>query len=40
VRQALAWGPEAELLEPSEGRKMARSILSSLSARLGEEAPR
>ena len=40
VRQALAWGPEAELLEPAEGRTMARAILSSLSARLGEGVPR
>ncbi len=40
VRQALAWGPEAELLEPAEGRTLARAILSSLSARLGEGAPR
>lgn len=37
VRQALAWGPEAELLEPAEGRQMARSILASLSERLGKE---
>jgi hypothetical protein len=37
VRQALAWGPEAELLEPAEGREMARSILASLSERLSKE---
>jgi predicted DNA-binding transcriptional regulator YafY len=37
VRQALAWGPEAELLEPEEGREMARSILASLSERLGKD---
>ncbi|HZY03353.1 MAG TPA: WYL domain-containing protein [Anaeromyxobacteraceae bacterium] len=36
VRQALAWGPEAELLEPAEGRAMAREILDGLAARLGE----
>ena len=40
VRQALAWGPEAELLEPAEGREMARAILASLSERLGKEASR
>jgi proteasome accessory factor B len=33
VRQALAWGPEAELVEPEDGRAMAREIL----ARLGGE---
>ena len=38
VRQALAWGPEAELLEPAEGRRMARAILASLSERLGKES--
>jgi predicted DNA-binding transcriptional regulator YafY len=37
VRQALAWGPEAELLEPAEGREMAREILASLSSRLARE---
>jgi proteasome accessory factor B len=31
VRQALAWGPDAELLEPEEGRAMAREILGSLA---------
>ncbi len=36
VRQALAWGPEAELLEPAEGRAMAHEILAGLAARLGE----
>jgi proteasome accessory factor B len=35
VRQALAWGPEAELLEPAEGRAMAREMLSGLRDRLG-----
>jgi proteasome accessory factor B len=39
VRQVLAWGPEAELLEPAEGRAMAREILAGLSARLGREVP-
>jgi proteasome accessory factor B len=33
VRQALAWGPEVELLEPADGRRMAREILASLAAR-------
>jgi len=35
VRQALAWGPDAELLEPVEGRAMAREMLDVLRARLG-----
>ena len=39
VRQVLAWGPEAELLEPAEGRAMAREVLAGLSARLGAEVP-
>jgi predicted DNA-binding transcriptional regulator YafY len=30
VRQALAWGPEAELVSPEEGRAMAREILTGL----------
>ncbi len=30
VRQALAWGPEAEVLEPSEARATAREILTSI----------
>jgi len=38
VRQTLAWGPEAELLEPAEGRAMAREMLAGLRARL-EMAP-
>ncbi len=29
VRQALAWGPDAELLEPEEGRALARQLLAS-----------
>lgn len=37
VRQLLAWGPEAELLEPADGRAMAREILAGLRARLGGE---
>ena len=40
VRQALAWGPEAELLEPADGRAMAREILLALSGRLGRETAR
>jgi predicted DNA-binding transcriptional regulator YafY len=32
VRQALAWGPDAELLEPADGRAMAREMLASLAA--------
>jgi predicted DNA-binding transcriptional regulator YafY len=35
VRQALAWGPEAELLEPDEGRQRAREILAALAAAEG-----
>jgi predicted DNA-binding transcriptional regulator YafY len=35
VRQVLAWGPEAELVEPAEGRKMAREILTALDAVRG-----
>jgi len=38
VRQALAWGPEAELLEPADGRALARELLAVLRARL-EAAP-
>ncbi len=34
VRQALAWGPEAELVEPPDGRAMAREMLAGLRARL------
>jgi proteasome accessory factor B len=37
VRQALAWGPEAELTEPAEGRALAREVLAGLRSRL--EAP-
>jgi predicted DNA-binding transcriptional regulator YafY len=32
VRQALAWGPDAELVEPAEGRDRAREILAALAA--------
>jgi predicted DNA-binding transcriptional regulator YafY len=32
VRQCLAWGPEAELVEPVDGRERARDILASLVA--------
>jgi predicted DNA-binding transcriptional regulator YafY len=32
VRQCLAWGPDAELLSPAEGRAMAREILADLAA--------
>ncbi len=39
VRQALAWGPEAEVLEPAEARAIAREILASLVAAAGREAP-
>jgi proteasome accessory factor B len=38
VRQALAWGPEAELVEPPEGREMAREILAAVGAGAGTEA--
>jgi predicted DNA-binding transcriptional regulator YafY len=39
VRQALAWGPEAELLEPPEARAAAREILASLAAPWSGGAP-
>jgi proteasome accessory factor B len=35
VRQALAWGPDAELVEPPEARAMAREILASVAERRG-----
>ena len=38
VRQALAWGPEAEILEPPEARQLAREVLAGLADRLAEEA--
>ncbi|HET8541902.1 MAG TPA: WYL domain-containing protein [Anaeromyxobacter sp.] len=31
VRQALAWGPEAEVVEPEDGRAAAREILASIA---------
>lgn len=31
VRQALAWGPEAEVVEPADGRALAREILAALA---------
>lgn len=39
VRQALAWGPEAELTAPPEGRAMAREILAPLAAARPGVAP-
>lgn len=33
VRQALAWGPEAEVIEPEDGRAIAREILAGLAGR-------
>ncbi|BDG02872.1 helix-turn-helix transcriptional regulator [Anaeromyxobacter oryzae] len=33
VRQALAWGPDAEVIEPASARAMAREILASLEPR-------
>lgn len=38
VRQALAWGPEAELLEPPEGRALAREILAAAAPGATGEA--
>ncbi len=38
VRQALAWGPEAEVLDPLDARTMARDMLTELAMRLGPEA--
>jgi len=35
ARQALAWGPEAEILAPAEGRARAREILAQVAADLG-----
>ena len=34
VRQALAWGPEAEVIEPAEARATAREILASIGDAL------
>jgi proteasome accessory factor B len=39
VRQALAWGPEAELLEPPEGRAMALEILRETRALVAGGRP-
>ncbi|HET9594052.1 MAG TPA: WYL domain-containing protein [Anaeromyxobacteraceae bacterium] len=39
VRQALAWGPEAEVVEPPEARQLAREMLAGLTDRLPREAP-
>ena len=39
VRQALAWGPEAEVLEPPDARQIARDMLAGLGARIHQEAP-
>jgi predicted DNA-binding transcriptional regulator YafY len=39
VRQALAWGPEAEVLEPAEARATAREILAALAAGAPEGTP-
>ena len=39
VRQALAWGPEAEIVEPEEARAIARDILSPLAAPAAGIAP-
>jgi len=38
VRHALAWGPEAEVLEPPEARRTARDMLGGLAAQLAAEA--
>lgn len=35
VRQCLAWGPEAELVSPEEGRERARTMLQALGAAGG-----
>jgi proteasome accessory factor B len=37
VRQVLAWGEEAELVSPPEGRALARAILARLSVALSRE---
>jgi len=37
VRQVLAWGPETELLEPEDGRAMAREMLGVLAGKLARE---
>jgi proteasome accessory factor B len=37
VRQVLAWGTEAEVLEPPEARQMARDMLTTVAATLARE---
>jgi proteasome accessory factor B len=37
VRQAIAWGPEAEVVEPADARQLARELLAGLQGRLGAE---
>lgn len=37
VRQVLAWGPEAEIVEPPDARELARRMLDDLAARLAPE---
>jgi proteasome accessory factor B len=39
VRQALAWGPEAEIVEPAEARAIARDVLATLAAPSGGTTP-
>jgi proteasome accessory factor B len=39
VRQALAWGLEAELVEPAEGRALARELLAPLAGLPAEVTP-
>lgn len=39
VRQALAWGPDAEVLEPAEARAAAREILASITGAGSCERP-
>jgi proteasome accessory factor B len=39
VRQVLAWGPEAEVVEPAEGRAAAREILAAIAGADGWGAP-
>lgn len=37
ARQALAWGPEAEIVEPARGREMVREMLSALRPHTARE---
>ncbi len=39
VRQALAWGPEAEIIEPAEARATAREILASVAGAAQRGTP-